>query len=85
MPKAEDTMPSLTGYPKTQRVIQIRQTPRERGDGMQAARGIFRGFLLGAALWGIVAVVAFTVVSTGDARNDARPHTTVTVDRGGHH
>ena len=74
-------MTPFTGYPKTQPVIQMRQTVHRRGDGL----GVCRGMMLGVALWSIAAVVAVAIGSTGDARSTAEPHAAVTVDRGGQH
>ena len=95
-------MPSPSGYRATGTIIEIRpgemrRGARRRGDDLRGAFGIFRGLLLGAALWAVVGVVAISVGSSGDARDIpaapvavapvapvvATPRT-VTIDRGGH-
>jgi hypothetical protein len=69
-----------------------------RRDDLRGATGIFRGLLIGAALWTVVGVVALSMGSSGDARDvataanapaalavptAATPPKIVTIDRGG--
>jgi hypothetical protein len=47
----------------------VTATSRRRGDDLRDAFGIFRGLVLGAALWAIVGVVAVSIHASGDARD----------------
>ena len=91
--RAKETTPLPTGYHTTGPIIEMRREVRRRGDDLRGAFGIFRGLLVGAALWAVIGGVAISIGSSGDARDIPKapvtpvavtPHTGVTIDRGGH-
>jgi hypothetical protein len=49
------------------------ETGPRHGDDLRGAFGIFRGLLIGAALWAVVGVVAVSIGSSGDARDVPNP------------
>jgi hypothetical protein len=68
-------MPLPNGFHATGPIIDLRFS--RRGNDLRGAFGICRGLALGAALWAIVAVVAVSVGTTGDARDAPVPPTPV--------